>query len=291
MSIYATPGSREKLLAWYPRFLAKIDVPTTERTVSTRFGDTHVLIAGPEGAPPLVVMHGVMATSAHVLRELRPLLDRYRVYAVDVLGHSPMSADNRPALDAYGDWATEVLDGLGLDVVPVVGVSYGGFVTIRLLVTSPQRVSRVSLVVPGGLVNGPAWAGFTRLFWPMTMYRWFPSEARLRRLTDGLFTSWDDDWGHWLGEALLNFKMDLRVPPLATKEQLAGFKGPVQIFGADGDVSFPGGPAIARAKEVFANVADAHLFEDTRHSPPFDDAFRERLCARIASFLEQRAAA
>lgn len=291
MTIYARPDSREKLLAWYPRFLAKIDVPTEERTVSTRFGDTHVLIAGPAGAPPLVVFHGVMATSAHVLREVRPLVDKYRVYAVDVLGHSPLSADNRPALEGYGDWATDVLDQLGLDVVSVIGVSYGGFVTIRLLTTSPKRVSRASLVVPGGLVNGPAMAGFLKLFWPMTMYRWFPSEARLRTLTDALFTEWDDDWGHWLGDALLNFKMDLRVPPVATRESLAGFTGPVQIFGASDDLSFPGGPAIARAKEVFAQVADTHVYTGMKHSPPFNDTFRADLCSRIERFLSSRAAA
>jgi pimeloyl-ACP methyl ester carboxylesterase len=275
MTLYQHARSREALLSWHPRFLAKVGQPTHSLTLPTRWGETHVGVAGPPDGPPLVAFHGVMATSAHLLLELRPLLSHYRVYAVDVLGHSPLSADQRPPLDRYGAWASEVLDGLGLPPVPVVGVSYGGFVTLRLLAAAPERVARAALVVPGGLATGPAWAGFRDLFWPMTLYRWFPSEARLRRLTDALFTEWDDDWGGWLGDALLHFKPDFRIPPVARDGELDAFQGPVLVLGADKDLSFPGPAAIARAQALFPGRVSSHLFANTRHSPPFNDAFRQ----------------
>ena len=49
----------------------------------------------------------------------------------------------------------------------------------------------------------------------------------------------------------------------------------------------PGAPLVARAKEVFPNVVDSELLLDCRHTPPFTDAFRERLCGRIAAFLSE----
>jgi 2-hydroxy-6-oxonona-2,4-dienedioate hydrolase len=291
MSIYASPGAREGLAAWYPRFRAKIAAPTAERTVPTRFGDTHVLVGGPEGAPPVLLFHGAMATSAHVMVEVQPLLSRFRVYAPDVLGHSPMSADARPALDRYGDWATDVLDGLGLDRVALIAVSYGGFVGLRLLAAAPARVSRASLIVPAGIVSGSIWDGMVRVGVPMAMYRWFPSEARLRAFVEPQFTRWDDDWGHWLGEAVRGFKLDFRVPPLAKPEDLRGFTAPVQVFAASDDVHFPGPALLERARLVLPNVVDAELLE-CKHAPPFEAAFRERLSARIAGFFDgQRAAA
>ncbi len=285
MTLYTRPEAQAQLSAWYPRFLAKLSTPTEDRVVPTRHGDTHVLVAGPPDGPPVLVLHGAMATSAHVLAEVELLADTFRLYVPDVLGHSPLSADARPPIDGYGRWATDVLDGLGLDRPALVGVSYGGFVGLRLLATSPDRISRASLVVPGGLVAGSTWEGLTRVAWPLALYRWFPSEARLRRFVEPQFTRWDDDWAHWLGDAVRGFRLDFRVPPLATAEELAAFRGPVQVFGASDDVHFPGPALLARAREVFPTLVEAELLE-CRHAPPFEATFRAALCASLRRFLD-----
>src|SRR5262249_4685580 len=75
-SLFKDDAARLTLLGWFERFRAKLTVPTESRTVTTRFGDTHVLVGGPAGAPALVVLHGALASSAHVLVELAPLLER-----------------------------------------------------------------------------------------------------------------------------------------------------------------------------------------------------------------------
>ena len=93
--MFRSPEARARIAAWFDRFHETLGVPTRSREVSTRFGATHVLVAGPEHAPPLVCLHGALASSAHLLGELGPLLTRYRVHAVDVLGQSVKSADAR----------------------------------------------------------------------------------------------------------------------------------------------------------------------------------------------------
>jgi hypothetical protein len=71
-TMFLDDAKKAAMLDWYHRFRAKVPVPAEEATVATSFGKTHALLAGPAGAPPLVVLHGALATSAHVLPELAP---------------------------------------------------------------------------------------------------------------------------------------------------------------------------------------------------------------------------
>lgn len=285
-TMFRDAEARAAIERWYARFLARIATPTETRTVETRFGATHVLVAGPAGAPPLVCLHGAMASSAHLLAELGPLVARHRVYAVDVLGQSVKSADARVPVDgnAYGEWLVDVLDGLALPRAHVLGVSWGGFAALRFAVVAPARVDRLVLVVPAGVVSGPAWAGFTKMGWPLALYRMFPSEARLRRFLTPLLTTFDDDWVAYLGEAFRGYRLDMRIPPLAKPGELEGFDRPTLVFGASDDLSFPGAALLARMKALLPHV-QTELLEACKHSPPFDDAFRARLGGRVGDFL------
>ncbi len=76
------------MLQWCARFRQRIPLPVEDAVVQTSFGATHLLIAGPKDAPPMVMLHGALASSGHVLPELGPLLHTRRVYALDVIGQS-----------------------------------------------------------------------------------------------------------------------------------------------------------------------------------------------------------
>ncbi|XXF78957.1 alpha/beta hydrolase [Myxococcaceae bacterium GXIMD 01537] len=286
-SAFRNEQAKAVLSQWFDRFHARLQVPTESRRVKTRFGDTHVLVGGPEHAPPLVVLHGAMASSAHVLVELAPLLERFRVHAVDVIGQSVKSADARPSVsnNEYGEWLVDVLEGLSLRRAHVVGVSWGGFVSIRLAAFAPERIERLVLLVPAGVVNGSAWEGFTKLGLPLMLYRLSPSERRLKALVQNLLTTTDDDWAPYLGDAFRSFNMDMRVPALARPEELQGLKAPTLVLGADADVSFPGQRLLDRASELFPALASAELIKECRHCPPTTDAFRRWLSERISGFL------
>ncbi|QRK08104.1 alpha/beta hydrolase [Archangium violaceum] len=286
-SAFRGEQAKAVLLQWFDRFRERLEVPTESRWVKTRLGDTHVLVGGPEGAPPVVVLHGAMASSAHVLRELEPLLERFRVHAVDVIGQSVKSVDARPSVsnNEYGEWLSDVLDGLSLKRTHVVGVSWGGFVSIRLAAFAPERIDRLVLLVPAGVVRGSSWEGFTKIGLPMMLYRLSPSERRLKAFVRHLLTTPDDDWVPYLGDALRSFNMDMRVPALAKPEELEGLKAPTLVLGADTDVSFPGQQLLARAPELFPTLAGTELIENCRHCPPTTDAFRRWLSERISGFL------
>ncbi|HLL55521.1 MAG TPA: alpha/beta hydrolase [Myxococcaceae bacterium] len=287
-SIVKTAEARKKLEGWYHTFRAKIPAPTEEQKVQTSFGETQVLVGGPENGPAIIALHGALASSAHVMAELAPLLSRFRVHAVDIIGHSVKSADARPPVNdnAYGRWLEEVMDGLGLQKAHVIGVSWGGFVSLRLAAHAPERIDRLVLLVPAGIVQGSAVDGFFKLGLPMLMYRAFPSRERLERMVRHLLTTPEDqDWMGYLGEAFLGYAMDIRVPPLATREELARFSGPTLVLGGDDDVSFPGEKLLRRAPEILPNRLDTELMPNCRHCPPTTDVFRAWLSDRITRFL------
>ncbi|WIG98744.1 alpha/beta hydrolase [Myxococcus sp. SDU36] len=275
------------LSRWHDHFRGRLRVPTESRTVQTRVGDTHVLVGGPEAAPNVVVLHGALASSAHVLHELAPLLKRFRLHAVDVVGQSVKSADVRPSVanNDYGEWLRDVLDGLALQRPHVVGVSWGGFVSIRLAAIAPERIDRLALLFPAGVVNGSHWDGLTKVALPMMLYRMSPSERRLKAFVRHLLTTTDDDWAPFLGDAVRACNMDMRVPALAKPEELERLKAPTLVMAGDGDVSFPGEKLLTRARVLFPTLAYQELIKDCHHCPPTTDAFRQWLAGRLGDFL------
>jgi 2-hydroxy-6-oxonona-2,4-dienedioate hydrolase len=286
-SLFQSTDDRESMRTWYERFRSQLPEPLESRRVPTSFGETHLLLGGPSDAEPLIVLHGALASSAHALRELAPLLEHFRVYAVDVIGQSVMSADTQLDVrnDDYGQWLTEVMNQLELPRAHVVGVSWGGFVAQQLAKVSPARIGRLVLLVPAGLVPNP-FSTFFKLGWPMMMYRAFPSEGRRRKLLERLLTTPDDHyWGSFLAEAFRAYRLDMRVPPLTTPEQMATLESPTLVIAADGDLSFPGAKLLERAADVFPNLAGTELVEGSRHCPPTTDEFRRWLGDRITGFL------
>jgi pimeloyl-ACP methyl ester carboxylesterase len=287
MSIFVDDAARQRMLAWVDRFTARIPRPTELRRVASRLGDSHVRVGGSPGAPPVVLLHGAMASSSHVLCEGWPLLDRFRVYAVDVAGQSPLAPEVRPPLagPAYAEWLGDVMDGLELPRAHVFGVSWGGFVAQNLAVHAPARIDRLALVVPAGLARGSLWKGITQAALPLWRYRRAPDESRLKEFLAAQMTTWDDDWARYIGDALLSFRMDLRAPPLYAPAQLAGFDRPTFVLAAEHDLSFDGARSVARARQLFSGLVEAEVLPGTKHFPPATDAFRQELAARVGSFL------
>ena len=170
--IFKSSRSRDVMRGCFERVLEDV-APVTSRNVTTRFGSTHVLVAGNAEGPPLVVLHGAMANSALAIREGEHLFERFCVYAVDVVGFSAMGEDVRLSVkdDSYGRWLEDVMDGLGLDKAHVYGVSYGGFVALKLAQICSERIDRLVLVVPASIVATPALMNFTSTGVPMLLYR------------------------------------------------------------------------------------------------------------------------
>jgi pimeloyl-ACP methyl ester carboxylesterase len=132
------------------------------RTVDTSVGRVAVRVAG--SGPPVVLLHSNPGDSRDYAA-VQPVLARsFTVYAPDWPGYGDSPALRPPAATTalgYADLLPEMLDGLGLDRVALIGNSVGGFAAARLAITAPHRVTALVLVNSGGFNRRDA---FVRAF-------------------------------------------------------------------------------------------------------------------------------
>jgi pimeloyl-ACP methyl ester carboxylesterase len=153
-SPFRTREGEAAYLAAYDAAMKSWPVPYEEIDVPTRFGTTHVIASGPKAAPPLVLLHGYMATSTMWSLNIADFSKDYRVYAIDVMGQPSKSIPAEPIRGRadFAGWLTATLDGLHLGRVSLVGMSFGGWIALGYAVAAPERVQRVVLLSVGGFV-------------------------------------------------------------------------------------------------------------------------------------------
>jgi len=277
------------MAAVYEKRLARLRLPVDSRVVPSRFGDTHLLVAGPEDAPPLVLVPGANGCALDFAEPFGSLARRRRCYFLDVVGEPNRSSEARPGKqdDSLGRWLVDVLDGLGLERAAMLGMSGGGYAILVTATVAPERIERAALIVPEGFVRADEAVLEARLRAPIRRYRetgemvwvrdfvastWSPdsfvpaivydSNARLLRCVDS-----EPRFGRLLGDG-----------------ELDGLVAPVLLIAGGVDVMFPGAALVERARQLLPSLAEVHLLEDAGHI----DAryFMGELLQRIGWFLD-----
>jgi pimeloyl-ACP methyl ester carboxylesterase len=151
--IWKTPAGGQAVLDRYAQFLAHWPQPAEQLRVATSQGDTFVMASGRADGPAVVMLHGSASNSVVWMRDAALLGERFRVYAVDMIGEPGLSAPSRPPLASrvYAGWLNEVLDALGVTRAALVGISLGGWLALEYATTHPDRVSALALLCPGGV--------------------------------------------------------------------------------------------------------------------------------------------
>lgn len=151
---FASPEGREHILAAYDTVLGLWPIPYQTHTIATRHGETFVLTCGDPASPPLVLLHGSASNTAMWAGDAAAYATRYHVIAIDMPGEPGRSQVLRFDLDgpAAAEWLLDVLAALGLARVDLVGISLGGWLALKLAVTAPERVRKLVLLCPGGVV-------------------------------------------------------------------------------------------------------------------------------------------
>ncbi len=134
-------------------------IPNERLAVPTRYGVTHVAVAGPQDAPPIVLLSAMGVTSRMWMPNLAELSQDYRVYALDTIGDLGESilydSEHYPKNgQAYSEWLVDVFNELGIVRIDVIGASMGGWITMDHAIHAPERVRRIVLLGPMGL---PSW--------------------------------------------------------------------------------------------------------------------------------------
>jgi pimeloyl-ACP methyl ester carboxylesterase len=281
-SAFKTPEGEAAYLAAYGAAMKAWPVPYEEEDIPSRFGITHVVVSGPKEAPPLVLLHGYWATLTMWTPNVAELSKDYRVYAIDVMGQPGKSIPDEPIRDAadYAAWLTAILDGLRLDRISLVGMSYGGWLALNYAIATPNRVRKLVLLSPAAcllpLVRQFSVRGMLMVFVPA-------------RLTVNSFMRWMGFTGDPAGLMYLGLKHfripkeTLRVAPAVfADDQLRSMHVPTLILIGEREVIYDAAAALDRARRRLPNC-EGRLVLASSHDMTFSQ--HRIVDARILDFL------
>lgn len=127
------------------------DAPVEEVVVeSPEFGSlrTKVVTYGAPGAPPLLLVHGLMTSSYSWRYLLDPLAADFRIYVPDLPGAGQTQAAPRRkhSAAALAGFIGALQDRLGITGCAVIGNSLGGYLCLQRALLEPRSFSRIVVV-------------------------------------------------------------------------------------------------------------------------------------------------
>jgi len=273
--IYKSPAGKREIMALYDAVLTRWPVPYETVTLRTRHGDTFGIVSGEKSAPPLALLHGSASNAVSWVGDIAEYSRYFRVVALDLPGEPGRSAENRPAWDgpAFAEWLEDVLNGLRVEKMAMVGISQGGWTALRFATRHPERVSKLALLAPAGvapvrttfiwkavllsLVGRRGAQGINRLVMGKQ-----PLHPEAARFMEAIYTHF-----HTRREQEYRF----------TDDELKRLSMPTLLIGGEQDALIPMEEVIARMKRLVPGL-EAVLIPDMGHA-------LINLAGRITPFL------
>ncbi|MGY0465745.1 alpha/beta fold hydrolase [Kitasatospora sp. cg17-2] len=155
---FVSAEARGKFLAAYDRAMELWPGPREELDVETAYGTVHVHRYGSRTGEPIVLLHGHAGHASNWYPQIAALGENHPVYAIDTLDDPGRSVQRAVAAGSAENaaWLGEVLAGLGLERVHLVGLSYGGWLALNQAVHAPERLASIAPLDPGGIEKVPA---------------------------------------------------------------------------------------------------------------------------------------
>jgi 3-oxoadipate enol-lactonase len=158
-------------------------------------------VAGPPGAPTVILLHGWTASAdLNFFTCYQPLAEHYRVVAFDHRGHGQgLRSRESFSLESCADDVGRVADALGIDSFIPVGYSMGGPIAMLTWQRLRERVDGLVLCATAPYFAGrrPERLSFVGLTGLATLARYTPSQAR-QWITDQVYLQRkSESWGPW----------------------------------------------------------------------------------------------
>lgn len=268
-SIYKNNQAKTDLMNLYDEKLKNLQVDYTKLDIDTTYGRTRVVKCGNSKGKKLVVFHGYNAGAPITIEAIKGLLDDYCFYVVETIGQATKSEETYINIkdDSYAMWVDEVLEKLEIQKTIMIGISYGAFILEKIMIYKPQRIEKCILVVPSGIVNGNVWESTKKLSLPLIRWKITKKESHLKSFLNAFVPIENKFLYEMLSTIMKGVKLDTRIPKLLKPKDVAHFTAPVYIIAAKKDIYFPGEKIAERAKELFSNLKEVSLLENSKHMP------------------------
>jgi pimeloyl-ACP methyl ester carboxylesterase len=227
-SIYKSSTGEKAVMDWYDSMIAHWPVPCETLNLPTRYGNAFVIASGRQSATPLVLLHGAGSNSAAWVGDIAEYQRQYRVYAIDLPGEPGKSDPNRLPWDseAYAEWLEDVLDSLRIDKTILIGLSQGGWTAIKFAIRKPERVFKLILLTPGGIV--PDKLSFVARALPLSLFGSY-GIRQINRMILGEHNA-SEDVNRAMTLLMSHFKPRVGLLPIFTDSELKHLTMPVLLI-------------------------------------------------------------
>ncbi|MCA2206771.1 alpha/beta fold hydrolase [Nocardia rosealba] len=225
---FKNDAAREEYLRTYRELEKQWPVPSEMLDIPTSFGMTKVRKSGAGQGIPFVLMHSLGGNSLMWRHVIEDFARDHVVYAPEMIGAPGLSVQTAPIDETkFGAWLGEVLDGLGVERVHLVGYSQGAWQAMAVATTQQARLASLSVVEPSGTLTKIKWS----LLWTMLRVGARPTDKNLRamnaRLNPGV-TLTDAEFAGV--KAALGYAPTIGYPKMFTDERLATITTPTLLL-------------------------------------------------------------
>ncbi|PLS15366.1 alpha/beta hydrolase [Bacillus sp. M6-12] len=262
-TIYKTEEGKSRLAEYYETYTKSLKIPFERDFVETTFGRTHVLVTGPKDGKPLFILQGGNCINPMTLSWFSSLLDTYRVYSPDTIGHPGLSSENRTSAkdESFALWISDLMDYYQIESAAFAGPSHGGGIILLLAAHIPERIACSLLFAPAGIVLNSKREMIKRILIPLLLYKWNGSAKHLKKITDAMsLNSMKPLDAAIIGEIFRSVKLEKEMPKIANKADLENYAAPTMVIGCKEDVFFPGEKLTQRASEIFPHLPVCNLY-------------------------------
>jgi pimeloyl-ACP methyl ester carboxylesterase len=285
--VFLNKKAEQKYLSAYNNTMKLWPVPFEEKDIVTTFGNAHVIISGPVNGEPLVLLHGMDASSTMWYPNIKDYTKKYRVYAVDYLMEAgkSVSNDGKFATTDIVSWYNQIFDALNVKKFSVIGTSRGGWIATHYALNCNGRIQKLVLLAPVQTFSGITMQSKTIT---AANFKFFPSRRRL----DKIVHYFSENPGNvspefkeqmYLGAKNTKTKLDLLQMTPFSEEELKSIHIPVLVLVGNSDIlNKP--DIVATATHLLPNITTA-VIEDAGHFLTIDK--KEEVDKRVLDFLRE----
>ena len=285
-SIYKSDIGKAAILGFYEKYLELFECDFERMYVETTFGRTHVLAAGPGDGKPIFIFQGGNCINPMTLSWFKPLLENYRIYAPDTIGHPGFSAETRISArdDSFARWISELMAYFHIEKSAFIGPSYGAGIILRLATFMPEKIACSVLVSPSGIQLGSKLAMIRKILVPLMIYKFNESNEQMNKIANIMSDDSIKEMDQEIIASIFKYvKLEQEMPKLTEKKELLNYTAPTMIIAGRKDIFFPEKKIMKAAHEIISNLTNYEAF-DMGHFP--SEVHLVKMNPAIKKFLE-----
>lgn len=270
----------------YNKTLTLWKTPFHELYIKTSFGNAHIIVSGHKDDEPVVLLHGMNASSTMWYPNIKALSQNHRVYAIDYLLEPGKSQINGKVKDMGEilNWYNEIFDHLKLKKFSLIGASRGGWMAIDIALQQKSRIKNLILLSPAQTFT---WIHPGSKMLSNITYTLAPKRKHLRGVLETMSVNVDNIEKVYIDQYFIatqnatNSKFILQMTPYSDDE-LKSLTMPVLLLIGDHDI-INKEKSVEKAKELMP-YSETGIIKNAGHFLSFDQS--DTINKRILDFLK-----